>query len=402
MAIPGGPNIITNGLVTYFDVANVDSFRGEPTTNLALNPEFTSTSNWSVATNGGGSLSVSGGFGKIVMGTPGSFNFLNQSRTISIPPNTVCTWSAYFKNNRVGNFAIRLILFDGASVPAQPQTTVVLDGSGGLKRYSVSASYSGTTTSVRLDILSGSFYSGLSNSDVEFTKCQFELKPYMTEFVNGTRGTTVATGGGVADISNNNNNGELVNGTTFNSLNLGNIIFDGTDDYINVSNSETLNFTNQATISIWIYPFSVTQGNFAGLVAKNTGGGTNRQSYTLSWRQVSNALWAQICDGNSTYNTISAPLPTIANVWYNIVFTWSGSQLVLYNNGVVIGTLTQTINCQILTTSLTIGGFTYKGSGGAGEPFNGRIANMQLYNRALTADEILQNYNSTKSRFGIT
>jgi hypothetical protein len=81
------------------------------------------------------------------------------------------------------------------------------------------------------------------------------------------------------------------------------------------------------------------------------------------------------------------------------VFTWNGSQLVLYNNGVVIGTTTQTINNQVLATDLTIGGFTYKGAGGSGEPFNGKIANTKLYNRGLTAAEVLQNYQAEQYRF---
>jgi hypothetical protein len=127
----------------------------------------------------------------------------------------------------------------------------------------------------------------------------------------------------------------------------------------------------------------------------------NTQAYTLSWRQISNAFLGQICNGSGTYNEIYAALPTVANVWYNIVFTWNGSQLVMYNNGVVIGTTTQTINCQVLATDLTIGGFTYKGAGGSGEYFNGNIPKVELYNRGLTAQEVEQNYKATKSRYGL-
>jgi hypothetical protein len=195
------------------------------------------------------------------------------------------------------------------------------------------------------------------------------------------------------------NIGTFINGPTFNQDNGGSIRFDGTDDYVNVPTAANLDLTSQGTISVWINPATITQGTFAGLVSKNSGGSANLQSYTLSWRQISNAFLAQICDGAGTYNEIFAPLPTVANVWYNIVFTWNGSQLVLYNNGVVIGTTTQTINNQVLATDLTIGGFTYKGAGGGGEPFNGKIANTKLYNRGLTAAEIQQNYQAEQYRF---
>jgi hypothetical protein len=195
------------------------------------------------------------------------------------------------------------------------------------------------------------------------------------------------------------NVGTLINGPTFNQENGGSIKFDGTDDYVNVPTATNLDLTSQGTVSTWINPATVTQGLFAGLVARNTGGSVNQQSYGLSWRQVSGALLAEICDGAGTYNQIFATLPTVANVWYNIVFTWNGSQLVLYNNGVIIGTTTQTINNQVLNTDLTIGGYTYKGGGGSGEPFNGKIANTKLYNRGLTAAEVLQNYQAEQYRF---
>jgi hypothetical protein len=195
------------------------------------------------------------------------------------------------------------------------------------------------------------------------------------------------------------NIGTFINGPTFNQENGGSIKFDGTDDYVNVPTATNLDLTSQGTVSVWINPATVTQGNFAGLVARNVGGSVNQQSYGLSWRQVSGAFLAEICDGAGTYNQIFAALPTVANVWYNIVFTWNGSQLVLYNNGVVIGTTTQTINNQVLNTDLTIGGYTYKGGGGSGEPFNGKIANVKLYNRGLTAAEVIQNYQAEQYRF---
>jgi len=195
------------------------------------------------------------------------------------------------------------------------------------------------------------------------------------------------------------NIGVLTNSPTFNQENGGSIRFDGTDDYVNVPYATNQNLTSQGTISVWINPATVTQGNFAGLVAQCTGGNVNMQAYTLSWRQVSGAMYGQICNGLGTYNEIYAALPTIANIWYNIVFTWNGSQLNMYNNGVVIGTTTQTINKQVLATDLTIGGFTYKGAGGADEYFNGKIANVKLYNRGFTSSEVLQNYQAEQYRF---
>jgi hypothetical protein len=73
----------------------------------------------------------------------------------------------------------------------------------------------------------------------------------------------------------------------------------------------------------------------------------------------------------------------------------------MYNNGVVVGTSTQTINNQVLLTDLTIGGYTYKGAGGGDEYFNGKISQTYIYNRGLTQTEITTIYNATKTRYGL-
>lgn len=390
MAVSSGPNITQSGLVTYLDISNIDSYRGEPTTNLVINPEFTSTSNWSVATNGGGSLSVSGGFGKIVMGTPGSFNYLNQSQNIAISPNTTCTWSAYFRNNITGRFAIRLILFDGASVPAQPQTTVILDGTGGLKRYSVSASYVGTTTAVRLDILSGSFYATLSDLDVEFTKAQFELKPYTTEFVNGTRGTTVATGGGVVDISDNSTHATLF-GTTFDSTNSGSLIFDGTDDYISIPEPKVNFSPNRWTICFWIKP-----GNLASRFLTPQSNGIDQYlSYDPTNQRVIITV-ATSADTNERARGMDGNTAKL-NTWSYICISLDENVIRMYSNGTLTNTYTETLSIGNWSSTWFIGQ-----RGSSTFWFLGNISQLMIFSEILTSTQILQNYNATKSRFGIS
>lgn len=203
------------------------------------------------------------------------------------------------------------------------------------------------------------------------------------------------------DLSGNRNSGSLVNGPTFDSANNGAVVFDGTDDYVTISHNSSQNLTSQGTISVWINPAVLVQGSYAGLIAKCSGGGANEQAYLLSWRQIADAMFGFICDGNGNNNEIYASLPTVANVWYNIVFTWNGSKLRVYTNSVLTAEVDQTINSQILNTDITIGGYTYKGDGGGAEYFNGDISGVLLYNRGLTKSEVEQNYNAQKSRFGL-
>jgi hypothetical protein len=81
------------------------------------------------------------------------------------------------------------------------------------------------------------------------------------------------------------------------------------------------------------------------------------------------------------------------------VATWDGTNKRIYVNGVLratSATLTGTVT-QNTTGAAFIGIY----GNFAGYPFNGRIAQTQIYNRALTAAEIQQNFNATRSRFGI-
>lgn len=201
------------------------------------------------------------------------------------------------------------------------------------------------------------------------------------------------------DKSGNNNNGTLTNGPTFNTSSLGSIVFDATDEWVNVSPNSTLNLSSQGTIGVWCYPTTLTQESYAGLIGMEIGGLYAQQSYYLHWRQIDNVIQGGI-GNNGTYNVASCPLPT-SITWYNFVFTWTGTTVNLYRNGILINTSSQTVNAQSLSSDVKIGGrMFYPHSGGTGE-FNGRIAIAQIYNRGLTAQEVLQNYNATKGRFGL-
>jgi hypothetical protein len=302
---------------------------------------------------------------------------------------TVCCsfWMRAFSNSAVGKVVQFYHYTYGVTSPTDYFMNAAVGPLGEWRRYSY------TFTSPNNTVISYWFPS-YGPMDVDISNIQIEQKDHATQFIAGTRSSTQ----GLLDLTRNST-ASLTN-ASFNSN--AQIVFDGTNDYINVPYNTSHNLTNQGTISVWINPASLTQGSFAGIVAQCTGGSANQQAYTLSWRQISNALLGQICNGSGTYNEMYAPLPTTANVWYNIVFLWNGSNLIMYNNGVVISTATQTINSQVLSTDLTIGGYTYKGAGGGGEYFNGSIAKVEIYNRALGVSEVLNNYRAYKKRFNLS
>ena len=107
-----------------------------------------------------------------------------------------------------------------------------------------------------------------------------------------------------------------------------------------------------------------------------------------------------------TYSSVhvnSTIIPTL-NTTYNFTVSRNSQTYDLYVNGILNTTYTAAFTASILQTTPIIGGRT--NGGGSPTPvnadfLNGRIYTTQIYNRALSSQEILQNYNTTKTRFGL-
>jgi len=202
------------------------------------------------------------------------------------------------------------------------------------------------------------------------------------------------------DLSGNGNNGTLTNGPTFSGDNVGSIVFDSTNDYVRVPFNSSIALSSSGSLSVWCYPATLTQRSFAGLMGMTTGGSGGQQSYYIHWRQFNNTIAATI-QNSGTYNIIAKSPPQVI-AWYNFVFTWNGSSLNLYENGESAASpVSQTINAQQLNTQVDIGGNMFGAAAGISGFFNGRISNAKIYNRALSATEIQQNFNATRARYGV-
>lgn len=193
------------------------------------------------------------------------------------------------------------------------------------------------------------------------------------------------------DLSVGVNNGTLTNGPTFSSLNSGSIVLDGVDDYVgSFSNYSTyFNFTtsNQFTISCF---FKVTtNANFKAMVV--SGNNNDVWNYGL-WVSDTNTLFTGYHNvskyGNTTLNSGQI---------YQGTLTYSNNVHTLYLNGVNDGTFTNTGLFNATSQQLAIG---RKGNTSTNY-FPGSIYTTQIYNRALTSVEILQNYKAQKGRFGL-
>jgi hypothetical protein len=194
----------------------------------------------------------------------------------------------------------------------------------------------------------------------------------------------------------NGNNGTLVNGPTYSSANGGSIVFDGTNDYVINSSANDLPIgSSSRTVEMWVYPTTDTNP----LVQIGGGGG---QKYIVEFFNVSGTFYL-FTDGINVGNNITfsgSNLPTL-NAWNHFVFGNSGQNWFYYLNGTLklSGTFPVTLNT--VTQKYIVG--TRDDTGPPyNTPPNGNIAKTSIYNRALSAAEILQNYNALVGRFGGT
>ena len=194
-----------------------------------------------------------------------------------------------------------------------------------------------------------------------------------------------------SDISGQGNNGTLTNGPTYSSDNGGSIVFDGTNDYIDVSGTESFNapLSINFTLSIWMYPTKT--GNWQGVFTKNRSTGTQVGLFLSSSNEFVFGF------SGSGGNLIGSSFST--NTWYHVVLVQAANtSRKIYINGSLDVTKTSTFG----TTSSGSETFRLGQASGVNEYFGGRISNASIYNnKALTASEVKQNYNAFRGRFGI-
>ena len=193
------------------------------------------------------------------------------------------------------------------------------------------------------------------------------------------------TGNTIYDLSGFGNTGTLTNGPVLSSSNGGVISFDGSNDFIEVPSITSI--SGNFTVGIWFYTTATTDVNYKRLVDLNYASGfwMGRQTNTNNWG-------GGILAGNAPHGIY---LPFANGQWHYLVFIRNGSTHIIYGDG-ISNTLTTTVSTGNLTSSSL---FIAKQPEGGGSFLNGSIAQVQIYNRALSAIEVQQNYNATKNRF---
>ena len=209
------------------------------------------------------------------------------------------------------------------------------------------------------------------------------------EFAN--RASYPKTGTTATDTINNLT-GTLSSTPTFDTDAGGNFDLDGTD-YIDIGAVTEMNSTTKMTISYWCKKSASNKDMVIGSQLSSTNG------FWLQWYSDGNVYWNP---RNGSSNNRSYAL-TYTSDWICLTGTYDGSlsqssRCKTYVNGVLVLDGTGTPPADFSSTA----GNSFRISGLGGSFYSdGNVANVQIYNRALSANEVLHNYNALRGRFGV-
>jgi hypothetical protein len=379
MATSGGPNIVTDGLVFGYDTgypqvsSSVSSYKfnkGQPTTNLIPNIG-TSVSGWTEV-GWTGDFVISPTFENTFELTATN-GWHNATYDTGITSGGTIHVGFEFKLKEHNSNSHYMFVLNGTHLGSYETSLGGATTTFEWQRYD--GEFTANTNSSKVAIgLRGQDSAGLT--DVAYIRnLQVELKPTSTPFINGSRSVS----------------GSLIDLTRTTDIDLSNVsfdsnaqmTFDGTDDILNTGmfsgrNPSTDPFTVEAIIKS-----DVTSGNLIWLDA--TGNGSNQRFYSALDDGGGNPLGIQ---GSAWSDSV----PSTTDYIHQTV-VMDGSTARSYRNGVA--SYTKSYNSYTLSGQINIGGrSSYR--------WNGEIPLVKIYDRALSADEVKQNYNSLKSRFGLT
>ena len=202
----------------------------------------------------------------------------------------------------------------------------------------------------------------------------------------GSERSYPGTGTTWSNLVGSSYNGTLSNGPTFSTDNGGCFVFDGIDDSVSFTPNISPGINNIISISAWANCSNVATSN--NIVSKNGPYFMRIVNSRVRFNMLTAAGWSFI-NGTTVLS---------CNTWYNFAMVYDGSTFKGYINGVEEFSIAKTGNVTS-NGSLHIG---YTPVGGEQAPFVGKIACVSIYyGNALTSEEVVQNFNAKKSRFGL-
>jgi hypothetical protein len=194
------------------------------------------------------------------------------------------------------------------------------------------------------------------------------------------------------DVSSGGNNGTLTNGPTFSSANGGSIVFDGSDDRVYCENSSTIDFNASQSFTTCCWVYITENSGYEVFMAKHIGG-TGYIPNLLWYGTTPELRWWFNGEVPVTYTSNK----TYLNQWRFVCMSIErpSNTGYIFEDGILVASGSMNSNSPSNNGKLQIGNDDF------GSALTGRIAITQIYNKLLSAQEILQNYNAQKSRFGL-
>ena len=389
-----GPNIVRDGLVFGYDTgygvadnnATTRHYPGEPTTNAVPLSTFINTSNWT-GVGWSGAIAVSTDYDNTLelTSTNGWRTWrvntgITSGGTVTVSyeyrMKTLATTNVYMLNlngDHLGSYVNNL----GSISAADTQDL------SNWKTFT--GSWTANPNSNLAIGLRGVDSQGLTDT-IYVRNLQVELKGHVTPYTTTTRSSTAS----LIDLTKTTDID--VSNVSFDST--GQPEFDGTDDWLNIP--VTLNAGN-FTYETVIKQYGSTSYNiFSAGTGNPSSGGTNVQAYVNSSGGLVN-LYAPVGGSgwnNGTYDN-TGNFTATSNVNYHIVVVNLNTTWKIYVNGNLVGD----IDSFIPTVGNSVG--VARSAMQAANGKNSRVSLTKIYNRALTATEVKQNFKAYKNRFGI-
>jgi hypothetical protein len=208
----------------------------------------------------------------------------------------------------------------------------------------------------------------------------------------GNRKSYPGSGNTWYDLSGNGRNGTL-NNAVYNSANNA-MYFDENGDYVSVSDFSFSNFTICSFVKL------NKINDYQGIMGQAD---TIFSNLSFAFRVLNNnklnISFSSSGTSTSGYGELNSYLPLTSGVWYYLCASFNKPNLKLYINGIEDNSTSFNADFYNSTSNFIIGGYAY--GTGLNYLLNGYIGSTSFYNRALTSDEITQNYNALKGRFGL-
>ena len=388
MAVYSGPKVVTDGMIMHLDKYNEESYQGEPTTNLAVNFSAWSKDASGHSSQGAVTLSSDNWTATIVDTDDNTRHYAYINAT----PGTTYTFSNKYRNlgGTSPTFRYQVSWRDSSNNNisyAWVQTAALgITDIGGWQQATYTATAPSGTVQILWYMQDGADYTGYTHN-FEIKEMQFEAKPHMTKWVDGTR----PVADGWQDLSGEGHHADLTSltysATNVPGTNVNDFSFNGTSNRCTLGTLGTVK-----TILAWIK----ADTNHSGIVFGPHVNGLD------NWFGVENRLINIYATESADVNNFSANGTTYMDNggWYYIAMTINHdtNTIINYLDGVQDTSVTVSHSIGIWGgAAATIG----RRGTNSQRYFDGEIDTVSIYNRILTAIEVLQNFNASKGRYGL-